>query len=44
MSDIWMIYEYIRVTYGRYTSTYKWHMDDMRVHTNDAGMTYEYIE
>ena len=43
-SDIPMTYEYIRVTYGWYTSTCEWHMDDIQVHTSDVRMTYEYIQ
>ena len=42
-SDIRMIYEYIRVTYGWHTSTYERHTDDIRVHTSDIRLTYEYI-
>ena len=38
----WMTYEYIRVTYGWHTSTYEWQMNDIRVHTSDIRMTYEW--
>ena len=42
-SDIWMTYEYIRVTYGLHTSTNEWHTDNIRVHTRDIRIIYEYI-
>ena len=48
--DIWMTYEYIRVTYGWHTSTYEWHTstyewhtNDIRVHTSGICVAYEYI-
>ena len=41
-SDIRMTHEYIRVTYGWYTSTYEWHTDDIQVHTSDIRMAYEW--
>ena len=30
-SDIWMTHEYIRVTYGWYTSTYEWHTNAIQM-------------
>ena len=41
-SDMWITYEYIRVTYGWHTSTYDWHTDDIQVNTSDIRMTYEW--
>ena len=38
-----MTFEYIRVSYGWHMSTYKWHTDDILVHTTSIRMTYEYI-
>ena len=31
------------MTYGWYTGTYEWHMDDIRGHTSDIWMIYKYI-
>ena len=42
-SDMWMTYEYIRMTYGWHTSAYEWHTKDLRGNTSDIRMTYEYI-
>ena len=41
-SDIRMTYECMRVANWWHTSSYKWHMDDIRVHTSDIWMTYEW--
>ena len=37
MSDIWMIYEHIRVTY-------EWHTSGIRVYTIDIQIAYEWLE
>ena len=41
-SDIRMTYEYMRVTCVWHTSTYEWHINDIRAYTSDTRMTYEY--
>ena len=46
-SDIWMIYEYIRVTYGWHTThiqvIYRGHASTYEWDTNDIQVIYEYI-
>ena len=41
-NNIRITYVCIRVICGWHTSTYEWHMGDIRVHTNDIRMAYEY--
>ena len=39
---IWMIYDYIRATYGWHTTTYERHTDGTRVHTSDIRLAHDY--
>ena len=43
-SVIWMIYNYIRATYGWHTTTNERHTDGTRVHTSDIRIAHNYIQ